>query len=75
MTALELWGRNLRRREFIKVVAASAAGWPLAVRAQQPSQMKHLGVLMNETADNPEAQNRFAAFLQGLQESGLGRWS
>jgi hypothetical protein len=32
--------------------------------------MKHLGVLMNATADNPEAQNRFAAFLQGLQEVG-----
>ncbi|MBI3759319.1 MAG: ABC transporter substrate-binding protein [Deltaproteobacteria bacterium] len=32
--------------------------------------MKHLGVLMNQTADNPEAQKRFAAFLQGLQEAG-----
>jgi putative ABC transport system substrate-binding protein len=60
----------MQRRDFIKVVAGSAAVWPLAARAQQSIQMKHLGVLMNETADNPEAQNRFAAFLQGLQEAG-----
>jgi putative ABC transport system substrate-binding protein len=59
----------VRRREFIALLS-SAAGWPLLARAQQSSKMKHLGVLMNETADNPEAQNRFAAFLQGLQEAG-----
>jgi hypothetical protein len=27
-------GRALRRREFIKVIAASAAGWPLGANAQ-----------------------------------------
>ena len=60
----------MRRRDFIKVVVGSATAWPLAARAQQSGQMKHLAVLMNETADNPEGQSRFAAFLQGLQEAG-----
>jgi putative tryptophan/tyrosine transport system substrate-binding protein len=60
----------MRRREFISLIGGAAIAYPLAARAQQSSQMKHLGVLMNETADNPEAQNRFAAFLQGLQEAG-----
>ena len=48
----------------------TVVAWPLAARAQQSGQMKHLAVLMNETADNPEGQSRFAAFLQGLQEAG-----
>jgi putative tryptophan/tyrosine transport system substrate-binding protein len=60
----------MRRREFISLIGGAAIAYPLAARAQQSNQMKHLGVLMNETADNPEAQNRFAAFLQGLQEAG-----
>jgi putative ABC transport system substrate-binding protein len=60
----------MRRRDFIKVVVGSATAWPLAARAQQSGQMKHLAALMNETADNPEGQSRFAAFLQGLQEAG-----
>jgi putative ABC transport system substrate-binding protein len=60
----------MRRRTFIEGIASLAAAWPLAARAQQSSGVKHLGVLMNETSDDPEAQNRFAAFLQGLQEAG-----
>jgi ABC-type uncharacterized transport system substrate-binding protein len=60
----------MQRRDFITLLGGAAVAWPPAARAQQPSQMKHLGVLMNATADNPEAQNRFAAFLQGLQEVG-----
>ena len=59
----------MRRRAFIAGLGSTAA-WPVVARGQQPSQMKHLGVLMTETADNPEAQNRYAAFLQGLQEAG-----
>jgi ABC-type uncharacterized transport system substrate-binding protein len=62
-------GAIMRRREFFKLLG-SAAVWPIAARAQQSTQKKHLGVLMNETADNPEAQDRYAAFLQGLQEAG-----
>ena len=60
----------MRRREFITLVSGAAA-WPLAARAQQPSErMRRIGVLMNGTADDPEGQARIAAFHQGLQERG-----
>jgi putative ABC transport system substrate-binding protein len=60
---------DMRRREFIGTLGGAAA-WPLTARAQQPERMRHIGVLMNRAADNPEGQMRFAAFLQGLQEAG-----
>ncbi len=60
----------MRRREFITLLGGAAAAWPLAARAQQPERMRRIGVLMNLAADDPEAQARIAAFLQGLQELG-----
>src|SRR3974390_1625128 len=61
----------MRRREFIKVIAGSAA-WPLAARAQQAQRMRRIGVVMALAANDLEAQAFVAAFLQGLQELG---WS
>jgi putative tryptophan/tyrosine transport system substrate-binding protein len=60
----------VRRREFIKVTAGSAAAWPLAARAQQPNRMRRIGVLHAQGADDPEQQTRVAAFRQGLQQLG-----
>jgi len=60
----------MKRREFIALVGNAAATWPLAARAQQPGRMRRIGVLMHLAADDPEAQIRLAAFLQGLQEAG-----
>ena len=61
----------MRRRDFIKVIAVSVA-WPLAARAQQPEQMRRIGVLMNRAASDPEGQARLAAFRQALEQLG---WS
>ena len=61
----------MRRREFITLVGGVAA-WPLAARAQQPGQMRRIGVLMNVAADNPRGQAGVAAFQQVLQQLG---WS
>ena len=60
---------QLRRREFITLVGGAAA-WPLVARAQQGERMRRIGVLMSSAADDPEAQIRNAAFLQGLQQLG-----
>ena len=64
-------GTSMRRREFITLLG-SAATWPLAARAQQPEQMRRIGVLMNRAVDNPEGQVAVAAFRQALQQLG---WS
>ena len=60
----------MRRREFISLLGGAAAVWPFAARAQQGERMRRIGVLMNFAADDPEAQSRNAAFLQGLSELG-----
>ena len=58
------------RREFIKVIAGSTAVWPLTARAQQSEPKRRIGVLMGLAADDPEGQDRIAAFEQGLQQLG-----
>jgi putative tryptophan/tyrosine transport system substrate-binding protein len=60
----------MRRREFVTLLGGAAVAWPAVARAQQPEQMRRIGVLTNLVADDPEAQARVGAFLQGLQELG-----
>jgi putative tryptophan/tyrosine transport system substrate-binding protein len=60
----------MRRRKFIKLIGSAAVAWPLASRAQQPEQMRRIGVLMNRTAGDPESTARVAAFQQGLRQLG-----
>ena len=59
------------RREFITLLG-SAAAWPLAARGQQSERMRRVGVITNALADDPAAQSRLTAFVQGLQQLG---WS
>jgi ABC-type uncharacterized transport system substrate-binding protein len=61
---------DTRRRQFLTLLGGAAAGWPFAARAQQPGQVRRIGVLMNLAADDPEALGRITAFVQGLQELG-----
>jgi putative tryptophan/tyrosine transport system substrate-binding protein len=57
------------RREFIAGLGATAS--PLAARAQQPARMRRIGLMLGFLAsDDPEAQARVTAFVQGLQERG-----
>ena len=58
----------MRRREFIKVVAASAVVWPIAVHAQQAA-MPIVGVLDSSSAN--EYAPFLVAFREGLHEAGF----
>jgi putative ABC transport system substrate-binding protein len=59
----------MKRREFIKLIAGSAAVWPLAVFAQQPNRAR-IGVLLGFAKDDPEGETRLAAFRQRLAAVG-----
>jgi len=57
----------MRRRDFIKFVAGSAAAWPLVAQAQQQT-MPVIGLLDVRSADT--VGDRLPAFRQGLKQSG-----
>jgi ABC-type uncharacterized transport system substrate-binding protein len=57
------------RRDFVTLLGGAAA-WPVAAKAQQGDRMRRIGVLAALPADDPEAQDRNAAFLQRLGELG-----
>ena len=65
---------DMRRREFITLLAGAAVAWPLRARAQQPERMRRIIVLMG-IANDAEAQARALALRQGLQVLGwtMGR--
>jgi ABC-type uncharacterized transport system substrate-binding protein len=62
----------MRRRDFLKVVAVSAAAMPLAVRAQQSEQVRRIAALMSAGTDDAQGQAGIAAFQQGLENLGWG---
>jgi len=58
----------MRRRDFIKVTVGSVAAWPLAARAQQPTQLT-IGVL--QPRSRADAATVLEAFRRGLRETGF----
>jgi putative tryptophan/tyrosine transport system substrate-binding protein len=57
----------MHRRDFIKVIASSAAAWPLTARAQQPA-LPMVGFVNAASAKGYESH--LSAFLKGLSEVG-----
>jgi putative ABC transport system substrate-binding protein len=60
----------MRRRDFVKVIGCTVAAWPLTARAQQPSGIRRIGVLMGTAESDTEAQTWVAAFREGLEKLG-----
>ena len=59
----------MRRREFITSLGALTA-WPLTARAQQSERVRHIGVLMAFSENDPEAQSWAKGFRQELGKLG-----
>jgi putative ABC transport system substrate-binding protein len=57
----------MKRREFMGLLGGAALTWPLRARAQQP--MPLMGFLSTRSRD--ESAGVFAAFQQGLRETGF----
>ncbi len=62
----------MKRRDFITLLGGAAATWPIAARAQQPEQLRRIGVLSYIPEDDAEGQARHAAFTKVLGQLG---WS
>src|SRR5690349_20106560 len=57
----------MRRRDFIKAVATSAAVLPLPVRAQ-PAKMRRVNLILGLAENDPEASARVKAFRLGMRD-------
>jgi putative tryptophan/tyrosine transport system substrate-binding protein len=62
------WG-DMRRREFIALAGSTAIAWPLAAHAQQPAQMRRVGVLESAGIETDQ-QAGVALFREVLHQLG-----
>jgi putative ABC transport system substrate-binding protein len=60
----------MQRREFITLLGGAAVTCPLGARAQQPDQVRRIGVLMGFAEGDSETQAYIAAFREGLEKLG-----
>jgi putative ABC transport system substrate-binding protein len=59
----------MKRREFIGLVGGAVA-WPVVANAQQPEQMRRIGVLMGFAESDHGAQSGVAGFREELRKLG-----
>ena len=62
----------MQRRQFITLVGGTVIAWPMSARAQQPRQVRRIGILMPYPASDAESQSYIRAFRQELAKLG---WS
>src|SRR5438034_10600463 len=60
----------MRRRDFITLLGGTAAVCPFTVRAQQFERMRHIGVLMAFSENDPEAKSWAGGFREELGKLG-----
>ena len=60
----------MRRRDFIRVIAGSAVGWPLAAQGRKPDQIRRVSVLLGTPENDPETKTRIRAFRLGMRDAG-----
>jgi putative tryptophan/tyrosine transport system substrate-binding protein len=65
-----LGAKAMRRRHFIKLIAGSAAGWPLTLRAQPAAAKRRVGWLDIFREDDPFVQGRAEAVREDLAKAG-----
>src|SRR5215472_11972024 len=59
----------MRRRDFVKVIAGSAAAWPLAARAQQPTSKRPLIGFLG-AASTASGGRYYGGFALGIRDLG-----
>jgi putative ABC transport system substrate-binding protein len=62
-------GGYVRRRDFIRIIAGSAVGWPLAAQAQL-DRMRRVSVLLGIPENDPETKSRIRGFQLGMRDTG-----
>ena len=61
---------EVKRRQFLTLLGGAAAAFPLGARAQQPAQIRRVGMLIGYAENDPETQARLAAFRQAFEQLG-----
>src|SRR5579871_3614625 len=64
----------MQRRDFITLLGGAVTAWPLKARAEQ-GPVRRIGVLMNDSAGDPDAPSCVKAFRESLEKLGwmIGR--